>query len=150
MTEQTPRLGAPYIRASQAQKEVTHNAALNVLDAWVQAAVEDRDLTAAPGSPAEGALWIVGTAATGDWTGRDGQLAQFIGGAWAFHVPQSGYAVWLKDENRQARHDGAAWVVTAPAAAIADASGGSTVDAEARAALNALLAACRAAGIVES
>jgi hypothetical protein len=38
----------------------------------------------------------------------------------------------------------------APATAIADATGGTTTDAEARAALNAVLAALRAVGIVAS
>ena len=150
MSEQTPRLAAPYIRASQAQKEVTHNAALNVLDALVQPAVEDRDLAAPPLSPAEGAVWIVAAGASGDWAGQDGKLAQFIGGAWAFHAPQAGYAVWLKDEGLEARHDGANWVVKTPQAAIVDAAGGSVVDVEARAALNALLAACRVHGIIET
>jgi len=85
MSERTPRLGAPYIRAAQAQKEVTHNAALNILDALVQAVVEDRDLTTPPTSPEDGSLWIVATGAGGDWAGHDGELAQWIGGAWAFH-----------------------------------------------------------------
>lgn len=150
MSERTPRLGAPYIRAAQAQKEVTHNGALNILDALVQTAVEDRDLAAPPLYPEAGSLWIVAAGAGGDWTGRDGEIAQWIGGAWIFHAPREGYQVWLKDEGVAARFDGADWVAETPAAAIADPTGGTTVDAEARAALNALLAACRARGIIES
>lgn len=150
MSERTPRLGAPYIRAAQAQKEVTHNAALNILDALVQAVVEDRDLTTPPASPEDGSLWIVASGAGGDWAGHDGELAQWIGGAWAFHAPQEGYGVWLKDEGVEARFDGTDWIAAMPASAIPDVSGGATVDAEARAALNALLAACRARGIIAS
>lgn len=52
--------------------------------------------------------------------------------------------------------DGAVWkeaglwgnAITSQAAAIVDATGGATVDAEARTAINALLAACRAAGLI--
>lgn len=161
---QTPRFGLPYILQSQSQKEVTHNLALDRLDALVSAVVEDRDLTAPPVSPAEGGLWIVGASATGDWAGHDKDLAHFIGGAWAFYTPDDQYCVWLKDEYIYARWTGSAWeagilagsavqiggvqVVGGQQAAIADASGGTTVDSEARAAINALLAACRAHGLI--
>ena len=160
----SPRLAVPYILAAQSQKEVTHNDGLNVLDALVQAVVEDRDLTAPPGAPAEGQVWIVAAAATGDWAGHDGELAQFIGGAWKFHIPFDGLTAWLADENVPARYDGAAWragvvaatridingqkVVGAQEAAIADATGGATVDTEARAAVNAVLAALRNHGLI--
>jgi hypothetical protein len=51
----TPRLGLPAIEAAQAQKHVTHNEALVLLDALTQLAVESRLLTTPPGSPLEGA-----------------------------------------------------------------------------------------------
>jgi len=168
MTDNTARLVMPYIRASQSQKEVTHNAALNLLDGLVQPVVEDRDLTAPPASPpvspAEGQMWIVGPSATGDWAGHDGELAHYVGAAWAFYAPAEGWRVWLKDEGMEARFDGTSWqagevraasvlvggtaVLGSQQAAIADASGGATVDAEARTALNALLAACRTHGLI--
>jgi hypothetical protein len=166
MAEQSPRLHLPYIRTSQAQKEITHNEALNRLDGLVQAVVEDKDLTAPPGAPTEGQVWIVAAGASGDWAGQDGRLAQFIGGTWVFHSPSEGFRVWLKDEGLEARHTGMGWiagemraaqlriggvqVVGSRQAAIADAAGGTTVDAEARSALNALLAACRAHGLIDS
>ena len=52
--DDTPNLGLPYIMAAQSQKHVTHNEAIRVLDAMVQLAVLDRDLSAPPVSPAEG------------------------------------------------------------------------------------------------
>src|SRR5690606_5997668 len=48
----TPNLDLPYIMGAQAQKHVTHNEAIRKLDALVQLAVLDRDLTAPPTSPA--------------------------------------------------------------------------------------------------
>ena len=162
----TPRLAAPYILQSQSQKEVTHNEALNILDGLVQGVAEDNTLTAPPVSPAEGVVWIVAAGATGDWAGHDDALAQFIGGVWAFHTPLEGWSVWLKAQELATRYDGTGWVtgvitassveiggdqiLTARQPAIADATGGATIDAEARAALNALLAACRAHGLIES
>ena len=53
-------MALPLIDAAQAQKHVTHNEALRLLDALVQLAVESRTLTAPPGSPAEGACYISG------------------------------------------------------------------------------------------
>ena len=166
MTDNTARLVMPYIRASQSQKEVTHNAALNMLDGLVQPVVEDRDLTAPPISPVEGQMWVLGPSATGDWAGHDGALAHYVGGDWAFYAPAEGWRVWLKDEGMEARFDGAVWqvgevraasvlvngtaVLGSQQAAIADVSGGATVDAEARTALNTLLAACRAHGLIDT
>lgn len=56
MTE-TIRLVLPLIQDSQAQKHVTHNEALKLLDAIVQAGVIDKDLTSPPGSPSEGDIY---------------------------------------------------------------------------------------------
>jgi len=164
MTEQTPRLKAPYIIATQAQKEVSHNMALNLLDALVQTAVESALLIAPPPAPSEGGLWIVGDGAAGDWAGHDRELAQYIGGGWQFHIPFDGMLAWLRDENIAARFMTGLWqkglvtatkvevsgqqVVGSQQAAIADAAGGATIDAEARSALNSLLAACRAHGLI--
>lgn len=162
----TPRLNAPYILSNQTQKEITHNLALNILDALVQPVAKDRDLSAPPGSPAEGDVWIVGAGASGAWSGQEKKLAQFIGGAWGFYAPAAGYRVYIEDEGLDGVYDGADWqvgvsvvtavkvggnqVVGSRQAAIPDAAGGSAVDAEARTALNALLAACRSHGLIAS
>ena len=46
MADISPHLLLPYILAAQAQKHVTHNEAIRLLDAVVQLSVLDRDLTA--------------------------------------------------------------------------------------------------------
>ena len=66
----SPNLGLPFILAAQAQKHVTHNEAIRGLDAVVQLMVLDRNLAAAPASPADGARYIVAAAATGVWAGH--------------------------------------------------------------------------------
>jgi len=53
------RLGLPYLAAAQAQKHVTHNAAVRALDALVQLVVESLTVTAPPLAPTEGACWYV-------------------------------------------------------------------------------------------
>ena len=105
----TPRLSLPYIVQSQAQKEVTHAEALNVLDALVQAAVETRALSVPPANPVEGALYLVGVNPTGAWSGHGNALAQWIGGAWAFRAVAEGFRVWLKDEKTLIIWTGTAW-----------------------------------------
>ena len=60
MSDTTTKLLLPYILAAQAQKHVTHNEALRMLDGLVQLSVLDRNLTAPPASPADGDRYIVG------------------------------------------------------------------------------------------
>ncbi len=164
MATQTPRLKTPYIISTQSQKEVTHNSALNMLDALVQPAVETSTLTAPPASPVEGNLWIVASSAAGAWAGFDNDLAQFIGGSWQFFTPFEGMSVWLKDDDVVARYRAGLWqkgvvtatrveisgqqIIGAQQGAILDPSGGTTIDAAARSALNSLLAACRSHGLI--
>lgn len=109
--DQSPNLRLPYLMPAQAQKHVTHNEALRALDAIVQAGVIDRDLTSPPASPAEGARYIVAAGATGDWTGKSGQIAAWQDGAWAFHEPRSGWLAWVADEARLVAFTGSTWVV---------------------------------------
>ena len=47
--DQTPNLELPFIMAAQAQKHITHNEALRILDALVQLSVVARDLATPPG-----------------------------------------------------------------------------------------------------
>ena len=61
----TTHLALPLIAAAQAQKHVTHNEALRSLDALVMLSVDDRDLSAPPGSPTEGARYLVKATGTG-------------------------------------------------------------------------------------
>ena len=47
-----------------------------------------------PVSPTEGDRYIVGTSATGDWTGYDDYIAEYASGAWVFLAPQSRMGVF--------------------------------------------------------
>ncbi len=109
MTE-TARLGLPLIAEAQAQKHVTHNEALLRLDAVVQMAVKDRDLTEPPDAPVDGDAWIVAAGAAGDWAGHDDEVVLRQAGGWVFLVPRAGWIAWIEDEGRLAIHDGTAWV----------------------------------------
>ena len=104
----------PYILAAQAQKHVTHNEALRLLDGLVQLSVRDQYLTAPPGSPADGDRYIVGSGATGDWAGWDLNVALWTDGAWLRLPPLTGWRAWVEDEGLLLVYDGAAWIGTTP------------------------------------
>ncbi|MCG6857989.1 MAG: DUF2793 domain-containing protein [Salaquimonas sp.] len=108
--DRSPNLDMPFILPSQAQKHVTHNEALWSLDALIQLAVLDRDLTAPPASPAEGDRHVVGASASGDWSGWDNDIACFSDGAWLRHTPNVGWLVFIADEQVFAYWDGSAWI----------------------------------------
>ncbi len=102
-------LTMPFIEAAQAQKHVTHNAALQLLDAVVMLSVLDRDLATPPGAPADGDRYLVATSGTGAWSGKDGKIAAWQDGAWAFYTPREGWFIWIADENVFLIFNGASW-----------------------------------------
>lgn len=108
----TPRLQIPYLATSQSQKEITHNDALNILDAWVQASVVSRTTSAPPASPTEGVLYVVGASPTGAWAGQASKVAQYLSGAWLFRTPSEGYHVWVQDEGARYTYISGAWTAS--------------------------------------
>jgi uncharacterized protein DUF2793 len=109
LMDQSPNLTLPYIMAAQAQKHVTHNEAIRELDAIVQLAVKDRDLSSSPVSPANGDRYIVAANATGDWFGKESQIAAFQDNAWVFYAPNEGWLGWVADEGILLAFDGTLW-----------------------------------------
>jgi hypothetical protein len=111
MADESPNLDLPYLLASQAQKHVTHNEALRMLDGLVQMSVKDRHLATPPGSPAEGDRYIVPAGATGDWSGWAGSVALYSDGAWLRLAPNGpGWLAWVEDEKVVLVWSGTAWV----------------------------------------
>lgn len=106
----TKHLALPLIDAAQAQKHVTHNEALALLDALAHLAVSARDAATPPATPAEGDRLLVGAAATGAFAGKDFQVATFLAGGWTFLSPQAGWRVYVADESRLLVFDGAGWI----------------------------------------
>ena len=109
MSDITTHLLLPYILASQAQKHVTHNEALRLLDAMVQLSVLDRTRTAPPVSPTDGDRHIVASGATGLWTGWDLNVAFWVDGVWMRLVPRPGWLAWIAAEQAFVVWNGSAW-----------------------------------------
>lgn len=108
MTE-TPHLGLPFIDGAQAQKHVTHNEALRILDAVIQVAVLDTSRTAPPASPVDGARHIVAVGPSGAWAGHAKAIATWEDNAWRFIVPQAGWLAWSVADDVAFVFDGAVW-----------------------------------------
>src|SRR3546814_5170759 len=86
----TARFRLPLLAAAQAQKEITHNEALTLLDALVQPVIEAGPQDDPPSAPTVGHGWLVGGAPTGDWTEATGMIAVYTAGGWRFVEPRAG------------------------------------------------------------
>lgn len=87
----SPNLALPFLLPAQAQKHVTHNEALGLLDVLVQLTVQDFSATTPPANPVEGVVWALGDTPTDAWAGQGGKLATWLGGAWQFITPRPGW-----------------------------------------------------------
>jgi hypothetical protein len=72
--------------------------------------VLDKDLTAPPGGESIGDRYIVGASATGAWSGKDDDIAQYDGAGWFFKTPIDGTTVSVADEDEIYLYNGSAWV----------------------------------------
>jgi hypothetical protein len=166
MTQTTDRLGLPLLVAGQAQKEVTHNEALTLVDMLIQPTVQSVGLTTPPASPSPGQCWIIGQGAVDTWAGHDNALASYTLGGWRFIVPQEGMQAWSLADSTIAVYTDAQWgvghvnvasinvnnrqVVGAQQSAIASPNGGTTIDSQARTTIASILAALQAHGLIAS
>lgn len=164
MSEQTPRLGFPLLVSGQAQKEVTHNEALAMVDALVQPVVQAVAPPAIPSAPEPGQCWAVGAGAGGAWAGRDHAIACWTEGGWRFVASREGMTVWSLADSLPARRDANGWtigqldasalriageqVVGFRQPSISAPTGGSTIDVDVRVAVGAILDALRAHGLI--
>ena len=121
MADISPHLLLPFILAAQAQKHVTHNDAIRLLDAIVQLSVLDRDLTVPPASPIDGDRYIVASGATGLWLGWDLNVTTWVDGVWMRLVPRPGWLAWIADEATCAAWTGTIWKLVGVPQDVSDA-----------------------------
>lgn len=164
--DMTPRWALPMLFAGQAQKEIFHNEALILIDALLHGRVESADVASPPGAPDAGQCWIVAAGASGAWAGQAGAIACWSGGGWRFLPARAGLQVDVADRGHALFHDGVQWrdaalradglyldderIVTTRRSAIANASGGAVIDAEARSIIALILEALRQHGLIAS
>ncbi|NML72758.1 DUF2793 domain-containing protein [Rhizobium sp. S-51] len=109
MSDTTINLALPYILPSQAQKHVTHNEALQALDAIVQLTIAERR-TAPPEAPVEGRCYWVTPPASGDWSGKEQRLAFRQDDAWIFVTPRAGWRGFEQTDGRLKVFSGTDWL----------------------------------------
>jgi hypothetical protein len=162
----TPRLGLPYLNVGQAQKEFTHNEALQTLDALVAGAVEEPPRASPPAAPAIGACYIIADGATDAWAGMSQSVAAWTSGGWRFMPAMEGMSLYERTSGTWMAFRNGAWesgivrgsalfiggqqVVGSRAAAIESPAGGATIDAEGRTAIDAILGALRQHGLIDT
>lgn len=109
--ENTTNLKLPLLVPNQSQKEITHNEAIIIIDNILQNGVIDKDLKSPPLQPNSNDLYIVGSPATGEWLGKEYNLAFFDNG-WRFISPREGFTFWVNDENCLYSFDGNSWLIS--------------------------------------
>lgn len=113
MPDTSTILSLPLIQPAQAQKHVTHNEALRLLDLMVQLSVKARALTAPPVGPVLGDRYIVPVGASGAWAGQAGKIALFETGVWQFFTPLAGWQAYVVAEAAMATFTGSVWLTAA-------------------------------------
>lgn len=110
MPDISPRLSLPYLLPSQAQKHVTHNQALDLLDVLAQLNVLEFDADTPPALPVDGDVFALGAAPTGVWAGRAEKLAVFNVDTWVFLTPREGWQAANAVNQSMSVFSGGAWV----------------------------------------
>ncbi len=107
----TPIFYLPEIAEGQAAKHLTHNEALRLLEIATGVKAQQPPLSTPPASPVEGSLYIVGTGATGVWSGFDKNLALRVNSSWFFVQPSVNITpIYVKSEDKFYHYDGDDWV----------------------------------------
>lgn len=163
MNDHSARAALPLLYAGQAQKEMTHNEALTLIDLLLSGAVETIGSNTAPVNPEIGRCWIIGDAPQGEWASHPHCLAGWTGGGWRFVAPFEGLRLLVADIAVEAVWRDGAWrtgelrgnglwidgdrVVAGRQPAIADPDGGSVIDVQARMAIAAIAETLRNHGL---
>ena len=105
----SPLLALPYLASAQAQKHVTHNEALSLIDGLLHLSVISRNLSTPPAVIVDGDRYLIAASPTGDWAGQAGQVALRMEGAWRFLNPRKGWRLWVEAENILLVFDGTIW-----------------------------------------
>jgi len=110
MSDVSPLLALPLILADQAQKHVSHNEAIDLLDVLVQLVVEQIDAITPPPAAVEGAVWALGEVPVGAWAGQALRLASWRGGTWVFVAPAIGWRAWVRGAGVLRVFTGSGWI----------------------------------------
>lgn len=115
---ETPNLHLPLVASAQTQKHITVNESLVLLDALLQGQLTDINQSSPPVAPDFGAIYGVGSGATGDWQGQDGSVAIWTEGGWRFVTPKEGWAFFNPSVGQNYRFVSGTWQADAVQAPV--------------------------------
>lgn len=108
----------PKVADDPVNQSASINAPFSEIDTAIRALgqkiiVADKDLTAPPGSPTDGLMYIPKATATGLWAGLENTLVYTpdSGVSWISVSPVKGLIVYVNDETYSYEWDGSAWVL---------------------------------------
>lgn len=107
---ETSQFGLPLLAAAQAQKHVTVNEALAVVDAIAQLRLQSTTQSVAPTTPVDGDAYVVAPGSIGDWLGQDGKVAIATNGYWRFLTPKVGWQAFNVETGANVLFDGTNWL----------------------------------------
>ena len=111
MTDDTTRtLSLPYLQPGQALKTITHNEALQRLDAGLYLSISNMAAAELPLEPTEGDALIIAENPSAELTTRAGHIAVSVAGVWTWFAPSPGWIIWDETSQNLRVYDGAAWV----------------------------------------
>ena len=164
--DQTARFALPFLAPGQVHKEWFVNESLQLIDMLLCPVVEELPLNDPPADAAPGQCFVVGDAPTGEWAGQAGAIAGFSDGGWRFVKAPEGARLLVRSAGETILRRAGAWeagvvrvrevqvagqaVLRARQASIGAPAGGAVIDAEARSAIAAIIAAMEAHGLIET
>lgn len=116
----TPNLDLPYMMPAQALKHITHNDALQRIDAGLYLAISDMATTVLPTDPDDGAAVIIAEIPDPAIMAQAGEIGVSTDGAWQWFTPVPGWVVWDLVTARLRVFDGADWVLGDHGAPVLD------------------------------
>lgn len=113
---ETSQFQIPILAAAQAQKHVTVNEALAILDCVAQLRFLSATVTTPPLINVDGDAYVVPVGAADAWLGKDGKLAVYVNGLWRFLTPKPGWQAFNVETGTNQLFDGTAWLESTLAA----------------------------------
>ncbi len=123
-TDQIPAAtpGSPGLMSPQQALDLSNS----VANAWLRPILGTLDTP--PVTPADGDRYRIIATAVGDWAGKEGQIAEWVDGAWVYYVPKSGWMLYDLSDDQVYRYESAAWAAWPDATVVAAA--GATMDTD--------------------
>ena len=109
MSEESTRHAFHYIQSSQAQKHVTHNETVRLMDVLVQMSSISDQIEEPPSDAKEADCYIIPLHAKGPWAGRTDQIACIENDACRYLTPQKGLRIYVETKDCLELFDGRNW-----------------------------------------